>query len=286
MSRKSIALVVGTGLTALAIIFAGAGVATADDPPPVASPPVPKQGKADVHAAALAPASNTTSFVPIIPCRIADTRHGTGTNGKKLKKNNTRTLTVAGTGSFASQGGAAGGCGVPDTARGVVLNAVVISPSKKGSLKIWQTGLAEPASASLSYGSFTMSGSGDVALPSGAQAGITVKNLTSTTNLALDVTGYYMPQMHGLVAPGGSIFSGSPSLLSATNPSAGVYTVTFDRNITYCTPMVDTYNAGPGVYGAAYAFSSNTATVFTWYLNSTTHQEVPFSFYFYIDVVC
>jgi hypothetical protein len=168
----------------------------------------------------------------------------------------------------------------------VALNAAVVSPSTKGSLKIWQTGLAEPTGTFLYYGSFTMSGNGVVALPSGAQAGITVKNFTSTTNLVVDVTGYYMPQLHGLVAPGGSIYSGSPSLLSATNPSAGVYTVTFDRNITYCTPIVDTYNAGPGVYGAAYAFSSNSATVFTWYLSSTTHQEVPFSFHFYIDVVC
>ena len=80
--------------------------------------------------------------------------------------------------------------------------------------------------------------------------------------------------------------AGSGSILSATNPSAGVSAVTFDRDITYCTPMVDTYNAGSGVYGAAYAFAGNSATVFTWYLNSTTHAEVPYSFYFYIDVVC
>jgi hypothetical protein len=285
MSRKSISIVVGTALTALAVIVAGAGLAAADSPP--ATPPVPKQSRmGDVRAAALSPASSTTSFVSITPCRIADSRHGTGTNGKKLKKNNTRTFTIAGTGSLASQGGAAGGCGVPATARAVVLNAVAMSPSKKGSLKIWQTGLAEPSGTFLYYGSFTMSGSGDVTLPSGAQAGITVKNFTSTTNLVLDVTGYYMPQLHGLVSPGGSIYAGSPSILSATNPSAGVYTVTFDRNITYCTPLVDTYNAGAGIYGAAYAFSSNTASVFTWYLDSTTHKETPYSFYFYIDVVC
>lgn len=68
----------------------------------------------------------------------------------------------------------------------------------------------------------------------------------------------YMPRMHGMVSPGGAIYAGSPSLLSATNPSPGVYTVTFDRDITYCTPIVDPYNAGLGVYGAAWAFSANT----------------------------
>lgn len=120
----------------------------------------------------------------------------------------------------------------------------------------------------------------------GTGTAITVKNYTSTTHVVLDVSGYYMPKMHGLVAPGGTIYAGSGSILSATNPSAGVYSVTFDRNITYCTPMVDTYNAGAGIYGAAYAFSGNTASVFTWYLNSTTHVEVPYSFYFYIEVVC
>lgn len=285
MSRRRISIIIGTAVTALTVLVASAGDAAAGGPP-VTPPPVPRQSRADVHVASLTPASNTTSFVPIAPCRIADTRHGTGTNGKKLKKNNTRNLTVAGATGFEQQGGKAGGCGIPATAQAVVLNAVVVSPSKKGSLKIWPTGLAEPSANFFYYGSFTTSGSGVVALPSGAQSGITVKNFTSTTNLELDVTGYYMPQMHGLVAPGGAIYSGSPSLLSATNPSTGVYTVTFDRNITYCTPLVDVYNAGAGVYGAAYAFSSNTATVFTWYLDGTTHKETSYSFYFYIDVVC
>ena len=154
MSRRRISIIIGTAVTALTVLVASAGDAAAGGPP-VTPPPVPRQSRADVHVASLTPASNTTSFVPIAPCRIADTRHGTGTNGKKLKKNNTRNLTVAGTTGFEQQGGKAGGCGIPATAQAVVLNAVVVSPSKKGSLKIWPTGLAEPAANFFYYGSFT-----------------------------------------------------------------------------------------------------------------------------------
>ena len=74
--------------------------------------------------------------------------------------------------------------------------------------------------------------------------------------------------------------------MSATNPSPGVYQVRFDGSILYCTPMINTYNAGPAIYGAAYALSNDTATVYTWYLSSTTHVEVSYSFYFYIYLAC
>ncbi|MBN9106671.1 MAG: hypothetical protein J0I14_16895 [Propionibacteriaceae bacterium] len=291
MNRTSVSIVITSVVAAVGLILAGAAVAAADGGPPVSTPPVapqpaPRQNGRAIQAAALAPGSTTTDFVPIAPCRIADTRHGSGANGRKFAKNVARSYAVTGTTGFEQQGGKPGGCAIPVTAKAVALNATVVSPSRKGNLRIWQAGQAEPAASFLNYGSFTMSGSGVVMLRPGTGAAITVKNYTSTTHVVLDVTGYYMPKMHGLVAPGGSIYAGSGSILSATNPSAGVYAVTFDRDITYCTPMVDTYNAGSGVYGAAYAFAGNSATVFTWYLNSTTHAEVPYSFYFYIDVVC
>ncbi|MFT4108826.1 hypothetical protein [Propionicimonas sp.] len=283
MSRRSITFTVGTALAALVVLVAGAGDAAATDPTPVASPPVPAQDARKIQAAAIAASSPGTDFVPIAPCVIVDTRHGNSANAKKLKNKTSRSYAVAG---GSDQGGVAGGCGVPTTARAVALTAVAQSPSKKGSLKIWAAGAAEPQATFLNYGSFTMSGSGVVAVQAGTNPGLTVKNFTASTNLVLSVSGYYLPKLAGMVAPNGSIYAGSPGIVSAQNTGAGVYTVTFDRPITYCTPIASTYNAGPGVYATAYAFSGNTATVFTWYLNSTTHQEVPYSFYFYITVTC
>ena len=48
-------------------------------------------------------------FVPITPCRIADTRLGGGI----VTGSSTRSFYVAGTVGFAPQGGKSGGCGVP-----------------------------------------------------------------------------------------------------------------------------------------------------------------------------
>ncbi|MGC3994411.1 MAG: hypothetical protein QM779_09940 [Propionicimonas sp.] len=283
MSRRSITFTVGTALAALVVLFGSAGDAAATDPIPVASPPVPAQDAKKVQAAAIAASSPATDFVPIAPCVIVDTRHGNSANKTKLKNKTSRSYAVAG---GSDQGGDAAGCGVPTIAQAVALTAVVVSPSKKGSLKIWAAGAAEPTATFLNYGSFTMSGNGVVAVRAGTTPGLTVKNFTATTNLVLSVSGYYLPKLAGMVAPNGTIYAGSSGIVSAVNNSPGVFTVTFDRTITYCTPMVDTYNAGSGVYGAAYAFGSNTATVFTWYLSSSTHLEVPYSFYFYITVTC
>jgi hypothetical protein len=63
-----------------------------------------------------------------------------------------------------------------------------------------------------------------------------------------------------------------------------VYQVTFDHDVNNCTPMVDVYNGQ--VYGSAFAFDGAVVTVFTWYLDSTSHVEVPFNTYFYVTVTC
>ena len=213
-----------------------------------------------------------------------------GSNGTKFGSGTTRSLRVTGTFGFSPQGGKAGGCGIPDAAKAVSINAVLVSPSKAGGLRIWPAGQAEPTANFLNYGNFTMSGSGIVAVTaSAAGSNITVKNYSSSTNLVLDISGYYLPEIAGMIAPGangaGSVYAGT-GIVSVSNPSAGIYYVTVDRDVSYCTPMVNTYNAGSGVYGAAYAFNGAQVVVFTWYLSSTTHAEVAYSFYAYLTVDC
>lgn len=59
------------------------------------------------------------------------------------------------------------------------------------------------------------------------------------------------------------MFSGT-GIVSAQVTSSGTYRVTVDRNVAYCTPMVNAHNAGPGVYGSAFNFDGDTVTVYTW----------------------
>lgn len=275
-----------TGSTALA-----AGPGGAPLGPPVVPPPVPKQDRAKVAAAAaaanaIAPAVPEAGYVPITPCRIVDTREGSGTNGTKFGSSTTRSYRVAGTAGFEAQGGKAGGCGVPATAVAISVNAVMVSPSKAGSVRIWPAGPSTPATSFLNYGAFTMSGSGIVTVtPGNTASNITVKNYSSSTNLVLDVSGYYLPKIAGMIGPGNVVYSGT-GIVSVSNSAPGVYQVVVDRDVAYCTPMVNTYNAGPGVYGAAYTFNNNRVTVYTWYLDGTTHREVSLNFYAYLTVDC
>lgn len=240
----------------------------------------------------LAPAQTNSIFVPITPCRIMDTRVA----GGKFADGQTRTYVVGGTTGFPAQGGNSGGCGIPLAATAIAANIQANSPSGNGYVRAWPASVAtEPNATVMSYpNGIGITGASILSITPGIAASLKVRNHSGTAHLLIDATGYYEPQMHGMVSPASSgdsthnapIYAGSSRIVSATNPQNGVYVVTFDSNITYCTPIVDTYNAGSGIYGAAYAFSGSTATVFTWYLNTTTHQEVPFSFYFYIAIVC
>lgn len=246
--------------------------------PQVAAPPAQ-----NLNAMTLASAQTNTLFVGITPCRIADTRRAKG----RLGRNALRTYVVSGAAGVAAQGGTSGGCGIPTSATSVAANLTTLKPKKNGYVRAWPAGAPEPGTTSVTYRKKQSTTAGStLAVTSGGAAALAVRNHGGPTDLAIDVTGYYLPQIHGMVAPGGSIYSGSSRIVSATNPGAGIYVVTFDSPITNCTPMVDAYNAGAGIYGAAYAFSGNTATVFTWYLDSSTHLEKLTNFYFYIEVTC
>jgi hypothetical protein len=173
------------------------------------------------------------------------------------------------------------------------MSITAVGPSAGGWMLAYPAGSAMPNASVLNYnGGLTTNSGATVPIKPNANPGLTITNYGGDTDLIIDVSGYYAPQMHGMVSPATSpstdapIYSGTSRIVSATNPSAGVYLVTFDTDITYCTPVVQTYNAGAGVYGVAYNFNGNVARVNTWYLSATTHVEVMYSFYFYIEVVC
>lgn len=293
MFVRRLSIVLASLMLTAALGLSGS-VAQADTPvrapqaPPIVPPPTPKKTTSSARteavssAASYPPAVAELTYVPLAPCVIADSRKGTGGNKSKFGSSTTRTFTVTGTSGFTAQGGQSSGCGVPANAEAVALTAVVIGPSKAGALRIWPSTGAMPSVDYANYGKFTMSNTGTVALNGPS---IKVKNYTSKTNLALRVSGYYLPRIAGLVGGGGQVYSGT-GILSVTNPSPGRFEVTVDRDVTYCTPMVNPYNAGPGVYANAYAFANNKVSVFAWYLDGITHNEAPLTMYVYLTVEC
>jgi hypothetical protein len=250
---------------------------------------VPYQNAAAIEAAALSPSQTNTVYVPVTPCRLVDSRAA----GGKLGNGTTRSFAVYGNSGFGGQGGNGSGCGIPAAATSITVSITAVGPSAAGWMLAYPAGSAMPNASVLNYnGGLTTNSGATVPIKPNANPGLTVTNYGGVTDLIIDVSGYYAPQMHGMVSPAtppstdAPIYSGTSRIVSATNPSAGVYLVTFDTDITYCTPVVQTYNAGSGVYGVAYNFNGNVARVYTWYLSATTHVEVMSSFYFYIEVIC
>ncbi|MEO5680108.1 MAG: Ig-like domain repeat protein, partial [Acidimicrobiales bacterium] len=148
----------------------------------------------------LAPGS---TFVPVTPSRLLDTRSGTGGPAAPVGPGATRELVVAG-----------GASGIPSTATAVVLNVTVTSPTATGYLTVYPTGVARPDTSSLNFvpgqtvGNLVVVGVG-----SGGQ--ISMFNFSGTTQVIGDIVGYYAPT-------GGSTFVPvTPSRLLDTRSGTG-----------------------------------------------------------------
>ncbi len=70
---------------------------------------------------------------------------------------------------------------------------------------------------------------------------------SGTTHVIIDITGYFVKPMYAEVARNGSVTAGS-RVTSAQRFQAGVYDVTFDRNVTGCatTATIGDINTEPG----------------------------------------
>jgi len=117
-------------------------------------------------------------FIPVTPCRVADTRGSAGAFGGP-------TMT-AGTRSFVVPQSA---CGIPATAQAYSLNVTVVPPGRLTYLTLWPTGQSQP------YVSTLNSWAGDVVanaaiVPAGTNGAVSVF-VTDTTDVILDINGYF-----------------------------------------------------------------------------------------------
>jgi hypothetical protein len=120
-------------------------------------------------------------YYALTPCRIADTRNATGTNGGPALQGGVRR-------DFAVRGR----CGVPTTARAVSLNLTVTGASTNSHITIWPSGTAMPNVSTINFGP------NDPAVANGAIVGLSTAtldlsafNAAGTVHLIIDVTGYF-----------------------------------------------------------------------------------------------
>jgi len=123
---------------------------------------------------------NALQFVPVTPCRLVDTRPGQGGNGP-IPAGTSEDFPIP----------QLGGCNIPDTAAAYSLNVSVVPASILGYLTIWPTGERQPLVATLN----SLDGriKADAAIvPAGYQGAISIY-VTNTTNVILDINGYFAP---------------------------------------------------------------------------------------------
>jgi hypothetical protein len=119
------------------------------------------------------------SFYPMTPCRIADTRLGSGTfGGPVMHAAETRSYPVS-----------QSGCGIPATARAYSLNVTVVPQSPLSYLTLWPSDRTQPLVSTLN--SFDGSVVSNAAIvPAAANGGVSVF-VTGTAHVILDISGYF-----------------------------------------------------------------------------------------------
>ncbi|MCL4448172.1 MAG: hypothetical protein M1483_01745 [Actinobacteria bacterium] len=143
-----------------------------------------------------------STFTPITPYRVCDTRSGdpsqlSGSNlsncqGKTLTGGTTLNVKVAPS-SSCTISSCSGTGGVPASATAVVLNVTAISPTNPGYLTVWPESSSKPVVSNLNFISGeTVPNAVIVPVSSGSQPGmISIYNFAGSTNVAVDVTGYF-----------------------------------------------------------------------------------------------
>lgn len=118
-------------------------------------------------------------YVPVIPCRVLDTRNSDGLfGGPELAANATREFAIP-----QSE------CGIPASAEAYALNVTVVPRASLNYLSIWPTGQAKPLVSTLNSDGRVKANAAIV--PAGINGGVSVY-ATDPTQVIMDISGYFV----------------------------------------------------------------------------------------------
>jgi glucose/arabinose dehydrogenase len=127
-------------------------------------------------------------FIPVTPCRIMDTRGGSGFTGAFgppfISDNTFRTVPIP-----------ASSCGIPSTAKAYSLNATVVPQGSLGFLTLWPAGAAQPLVSTLNALDGQVTANAAI-VPAGTNGGINAY-VSGSTDLILDINGYFLDTTSG-----------------------------------------------------------------------------------------
>jgi hypothetical protein len=153
-------------------------------------------------ASSIAQAQTALQFVPVTPCRLVDTRPQYGGSGP-IVGNTFRSFVLTGK------------CAIPATATAFSLNVAVVPQGSLAYLTIWPTGLTRPVVATLN----SLDGriKANAAIIGAGTGGAVSVYVTNTTNVVLDVNGYFVPAIDSALA----FYPLTPCRVADTRPEHG-----------------------------------------------------------------
>ena len=120
-------------------------------------------------------------FVPLPPCRVADTRKPNGPfGGPQIPGGGTRDFIIPNS-----------ACGVPATAQAYSLNVAVVPSGPLGYLTVWPAGQAQPVASTLNSLDGRIKSNAAI-VPAGSGGAVTVF-ASNPTQVVLDINGYFVP---------------------------------------------------------------------------------------------
>jgi OmcA/MtrC family decaheme c-type cytochrome len=118
-------------------------------------------------------------FIPVTPCRVADTRNAQGPFGQPaIAGGATRTFAIP-----------QGGCGIPNTAQAYSLNVTAVPQGPLQYLTLWPAGQPQPGVSTLNSLDGIITANAAI-VPAGTGGGVSVF-VTNTADVVLDINGYF-----------------------------------------------------------------------------------------------
>jgi hypothetical protein len=121
-------------------------------------------------------------FVPVMPCRVVDTRNPDGEfGGPPIQGGTYRSFPLPDNPN----------CGIPATAAAYSLNVTVVPQGILGYLTVWPTGQPQPVVSTMNSLDGRIKANAAI-VPAGSGEAVSVY-VTDTTNVVLDIDGYFAP---------------------------------------------------------------------------------------------
>ena len=130
------------------------------------------------------PVPSPVQFVPLTPCRVVDTRKPDGTfGGPPIGANSSRDFPLSQSGNP---------CSIPASAVAYSLNVTVVPAGPLGYLTIWPTGEGRPVVSTMNSLDGRIKANAAI-VPAGTPSGSVSVYVSNTTNVVLDIDGYFEP---------------------------------------------------------------------------------------------